>query len=68
MGNSSSSSAEALRFGIESVNIGDRQRGRLKADSVIACELRRGDRRSPAATLFCGIQAKTCARRQEFLW
>jgi GDP/UDP-N,N'-diacetylbacillosamine 2-epimerase (hydrolysing) len=41
MGNSSSSLAEALSFGIGTVNIGDRQRVRLKADSVIDCEPRR---------------------------
>jgi len=38
VGNSSSGLAEAPSFRIGSVNIGDRQRGRLKAPSVIDCE------------------------------
>lgn len=38
MGNSSSGLIEAPSFGIPTINIGDRQRGRLKSDSVIDCE------------------------------
>ncbi len=38
VGNSSSGLAEAPSFGIGTVNIGDRQAGRLKASSVIDCE------------------------------
>ena len=38
VGNSSSGLAEAPSFKIGTVNIGDRQKGRLKADSVIDCE------------------------------
>ena len=38
VGNSSSGLAEAPSFGIPTVNIGDRQRGRLHATSVIDCE------------------------------
>ena len=38
IGNSSSGLAEAPSFQIGTVNIGDRQRGRLKATSVIYCE------------------------------
>jgi GDP/UDP-N,N'-diacetylbacillosamine 2-epimerase (hydrolysing) len=38
VGNSSSGLAEAPSFRIGTVNIGDRQRGRLKASSVIDCE------------------------------
>ena len=38
IGNSSSGLLEAPAFQIGTVNIGDRQRGRLKADSVIDCE------------------------------
>jgi len=38
IGNSSSGLAEAPTFKIGTVNIGDRQKGRLKADSVIDCE------------------------------
>jgi GDP/UDP-N,N'-diacetylbacillosamine 2-epimerase (hydrolysing) len=38
VGNSSSGLAEAPTFKIGSINIGDRQRGRLKAESVIDCD------------------------------
>jgi UDP-hydrolysing UDP-N-acetyl-D-glucosamine 2-epimerase len=38
VGNSSSGLIEAPSFKIPTVNIGDRQKGRLKADSVIDCE------------------------------
>ena len=38
VGNSSSGLAEAPTFKIGTINIGDRQRGRIKADSVIDCE------------------------------
>ena len=37
VGNSSSGLAEAPSFGIATVDIGDRQKGRLKASSVISC-------------------------------
>lgn len=38
VGNSSSGLIEAPSFNIGTINIGDRQRGRIKADSVIDCE------------------------------
>ncbi|PUE64457.1 UDP-N-acetylglucosamine 2-epimerase [Arcobacter caeni] len=38
VGNSSSGLAEAPSFKIATINIGDRQKGRIKADSVIDCE------------------------------
>ena len=38
IGNSSSGLLEAPTFKIGTINIGDRQKGRLKADSVIDCE------------------------------
>lgn len=38
IGNSSSGLAEAPSFSVGTVNIGDRQKGRLKAQSVIDCE------------------------------
>lgn len=38
IGNSSSGLLEAPSFGIPTVNIGDRQKGRLQADSVINCK------------------------------
>jgi GDP/UDP-N,N'-diacetylbacillosamine 2-epimerase (hydrolysing) len=39
VGNSSSGLLEAPSFGIRTINIGDRQRGRLQASSVIDCKL-----------------------------
>lgn len=38
IGNSSSGLAEAPSFKIGTINIGDRQKGRIKADSIIDCE------------------------------
>lgn len=38
VGNSSSGLAEAPSFKIATVNIGDRQKGRIKAESIIDCE------------------------------
>lgn len=38
VGNSSSGLAEAPSFNIGTIDIGDRQKGRLKANSVISCE------------------------------
>jgi len=38
IGNSSSGLIEAPSFGIPTINIGDRQKGRIQADSVINCE------------------------------
>ena len=38
LGNSSSGLIEAPSFGIPTINIGDRQKGRIQADSVINCE------------------------------
>jgi GDP/UDP-N,N'-diacetylbacillosamine 2-epimerase (hydrolysing) len=38
VGNSSSGLAEAPTFKIGTINVGDRQKGRLKADSIIDCE------------------------------
>jgi len=38
LGNSSSGLTEAPTFKIGTINIGDRQKGRLKADSVIDCD------------------------------
>lgn len=43
MGNSSSGIIEAPSFGIPTINIGDRQRGRVQADSVINCLPAKGD-------------------------
>lgn len=38
IGNSSSGLVEVPTFGIPTVNIGDRQKGRMQADSIINCE------------------------------
>lgn len=38
IGNSSSGLVEAPSFGIPTINIGDRQKGRMQADSVINCK------------------------------
>lgn len=43
VGNSSSGLVEAPSMGIGTINIGDRQRGRLRAASVIDCKPERGD-------------------------
>ncbi|MBL7048019.1 MAG: UDP-N-acetylglucosamine 2-epimerase (hydrolyzing) [Nitrospira sp.] len=43
IGNSSSGLIEAPSFGIPTVNIGDRQRGRVTAESVISCGIKAGD-------------------------
>lgn len=48
VGNSSSGLLEAPSFGVGTINIGDRQRGRLQAQSVINCL---PDRKSIAAAL-----------------
>jgi GDP/UDP-N,N'-diacetylbacillosamine 2-epimerase (hydrolysing) len=48
LGNSSSGLTEVPSFGKGTINIGDRQRGRLKADSVIDCG---PDRQSIASAL-----------------
>ena len=40
LGNSSSGIIEAPSLGIPTVNIGDRQKGRLMADTIISCEPR----------------------------
>jgi len=42
IGNSSSGIIEAPAFGVPSINIGDRQRGRLRADSVLDCSAEPG--------------------------
>jgi GDP/UDP-N,N'-diacetylbacillosamine 2-epimerase (hydrolysing) len=43
VGNSSSGLAEAPSFKIATINIGDRQKGRLKAESVLDCEPNKHD-------------------------
>lgn len=43
IGNSSSGIIEVPCFGIPTINIGDRQKGRLRADSVIDCDAKKED-------------------------
>ncbi|MCI9577942.1 MAG: UDP-N-acetylglucosamine 2-epimerase (hydrolyzing) [Oscillibacter sp.] len=43
LGNSSSGLAEAPSFGIPTINIGNRQRGRIQAESVLNCRPERED-------------------------
>ncbi|MGP9833527.1 UDP-N-acetylglucosamine 2-epimerase [Marinobacter sp. NSM] len=52
VGNSSSGLAEAPSFNIGTVNIGDRQKGRLKANSVIDCEPNRESIQAALQTLY----------------
>lgn len=52
VGNSSSGLAEAPSLGVGTVNIGDRQKGRLRASSVIDCEPDRGAIRAALNTLY----------------
>lgn len=52
IGNSSSGLTEAPSFKKGTINIGDRQRGRLKAASVIDCEPRRDSIRGALVKLF----------------
>ena len=52
VGNSSSGLLEAPSFKIGTINIGDRQRGRIKAESVIDCEPNRSEIRASMQRLF----------------
>lgn len=56
IGNSSSGIVEAPSFGVPSINIGDRQKGRLQASSIINCK--------PLATDI--IEAINISRTEEF--
>ena len=59
IGNSSSGLLEAPSFKIGTVNIGDRQRGRIKADSVIDCDYSMDGIRTALETLFsCSFQER----------
>jgi len=59
VGNSSSGLAEVPSFRKGTINIGDRQRGRLKAESVIDCEPNRGAILSALDKLFSESFNKT---------
>lgn len=52
VGNSSSGIVEAPSFKIGTINIGDRQKGRIKADSVIDCEPDKKSIKSALNTLY----------------
>ncbi|HTE46551.1 MAG TPA: UDP-N-acetylglucosamine 2-epimerase [Gemmatimonadaceae bacterium] len=64
VGNSSSGLAEVPSFGKATVNIGDRQRGRLKAESVIDCPPERTAIRAAIAQVYTEGFQKTvrCAK------
>jgi GDP/UDP-N,N'-diacetylbacillosamine 2-epimerase (hydrolysing) len=53
VGNSSSGVAEAPTMKIGTVNIGDRQKGRIMADSIINCEPERGAINDAINKLYC---------------
>lgn len=53
-GNSSSGVCEALTFKVPAVNIGDRQKGRVLASSVISCEAKAGAIASAIRTAWSG--------------
>ena len=52
VGNSSSGLLEAPTFSVGTVNIGDRQKGRMKAKSVIDCEPKRTSIKKAIETLY----------------
>ncbi|KAB2933640.1 MAG: UDP-N-acetylglucosamine 2-epimerase (hydrolyzing) [Leptonema illini] len=52
VGNSSSGLLEAPSFKIGTINIGDRQKGRLRAQSVIDCDPERGSIKAALARLY----------------
>ena len=52
LGNSSSGIIEVPSFRIGTINIGDRQKGRIRAESVIDCEPERGAIRQAVARLY----------------
>lgn len=54
VGNSSSGIMEAPSFNIGTINIGDRQNGRIKADSVIDCKATEGGIRAAFKLLYSG--------------
>lgn len=57
VGNSSSGIMEVPSFGIPTVNVGDRQKGRLRADSVIDCA---PDKESIRVALRKAVSPETC--------
>jgi len=62
VGNSSSGLIEVPSFRKGTVNIGDRQRGRLKAESVIDCAPERSDISRALDALFCDSFRQTLRR------
>ena len=67
VGNSSSGLAEAPSFRIGTVNVGDRQKGRLKASSVIDCEPTRAGIGQALETLYSSeFQAALPAARNPY--
>ncbi|HNR95296.1 MAG TPA: UDP-N-acetylglucosamine 2-epimerase [Kiritimatiellia bacterium] len=64
VGNSSSGLAEAPTFKTGTINIGDRQKGRLKAESVIDCPPRRDSILEALNTLYSAEFAKRLAKTE----
>ncbi|MGB4660451.1 MAG: UDP-N-acetylglucosamine 2-epimerase [Mobilitalea sp.] len=61
IGNSSSGLLEAPSFGVPTINIGDRQKGRLQSASVINCPAKESAIRH-AITIACSDDFKTAAK------
>jgi len=67
VGNSSSGLAEAPSLGVGTIDIGDRQKGRLAADSVIHCAADRDSIRSALQRLYAdGFKAKVAITRNPY--
>ncbi|OAI06606.1 UDP-N-acetylglucosamine 2-epimerase [Methylomonas methanica] len=64
VGNSSSGILEAPAFKVATVNIGDRQRGRICADSVLHCSPHTGAIRDALLKVFSGAFANTLAHAE----
>jgi len=62
LGNSSSGIIETPAFGVATVNIGDRQRGRLSADSIINCGVSAGDIIDAINTALSEVHRTLCER------
>ena len=59
LGNSSSGIVETPAFGVPTVNIGDRQKGRLRAESIIDCG---EDTKSIVNAIYCALNEEFCKK------
>jgi GDP/UDP-N,N'-diacetylbacillosamine 2-epimerase (hydrolysing) len=67
VGNSSSGLAEAPSLGVGTIDIGDRQKGRLAADSVIHCAADRDSIRAALQQLYAdGFKSKVAGTRNPY--